>query len=212
MNKGLLAKTFRQKILFLKLVKNELRSRLNWMTTYDGSRSPCARKRVGTMAARSVFRKHGRAALHSCQCPYQWSKKSRRFPVGERSWYAETGVGGSSETESFERLGSGRVSLYILSFQIYAEANIVEKIIGMGPSEFLQRIENKIDPGPPMDKDLYSLPPEELADVPNMPGSLNEALDALERDHAFLTKGDVYEVSEMGKGQGLEASAQRSLP
>ncbi len=53
-------------------------------------------------------------------------------------------------------------------------------------------IENKIDPGPPMDKDLYSLPPEELADVPNMPGSLDEALDALERDHAFLTKGDVF--------------------
>jgi glutamine synthetase len=53
-------------------------------------------------------------------------------------------------------------------------------------------IENKIDPGSPMDKDLYSLAPEELSDVPNMPGSLDEALDALERDHAFLTKGDVF--------------------
>jgi len=53
-------------------------------------------------------------------------------------------------------------------------------------------IENKIDPGSPMDKDLYSLAPEELADVPSMPGSLDEALDALERDHAFLTKGDVF--------------------
>ncbi|HEX9757689.1 MAG TPA: type I glutamate--ammonia ligase [Nitrospiria bacterium] len=53
-------------------------------------------------------------------------------------------------------------------------------------------IENKIDPGLPMEKDLYSMAPEELADVPNMPGSLDEALNALERDHAFLTKGDVF--------------------
>jgi len=53
-------------------------------------------------------------------------------------------------------------------------------------------IENKIDPGSPMDKDLYSLPPEELVDVRNIPGSLDEALNHLERDHAFLTKGDVF--------------------
>ena len=52
-------------------------------------------------------------------------------------------------------------------------------------------IENKINPGDPMDKDLYDLPPEELADVPTVCGSLREALEALEADNDFLKKGDV---------------------
>jgi glutamine synthetase len=56
----------------------------------------------------------------------------------------------------------------------------------------LDGIENKIDPGEPLDKDLYDLPPEELASVPQMPGSLDEAMDALEADHEFLLKGDVF--------------------
>lgn len=56
----------------------------------------------------------------------------------------------------------------------------------------LDGIENKIDPGEPFDKDLYELPPEELASVPQMPGSLEEAMDALEADHEFLLKGDVF--------------------
>jgi glutamine synthetase len=53
-------------------------------------------------------------------------------------------------------------------------------------------IENKIDPGDPLDKDIYDLPPEELAKVPSTPGSLEEALAALEADHEFLMKGDVF--------------------
>ena len=53
-------------------------------------------------------------------------------------------------------------------------------------------INNKIDPGEPMDKDIYDLPPEELAKVPQTPGSLKEALLALEKDHDFLLKGDVF--------------------
>ena len=56
----------------------------------------------------------------------------------------------------------------------------------------LDGIENKIDPGPPLDKDIYDLGPEELAKVLSMPGSLEEALDALERDPTFLLKGDVF--------------------
>jgi glutamine synthetase len=51
---------------------------------------------------------------------------------------------------------------------------------------------NKIDPGEPLDKDIYDLPPEELAKVPQTPGSLQESLRALEADHAFLLKGDVF--------------------
>ena len=47
-------------------------------------------------------------------------------------------------------------------------------------------------PGEPLDKDIYDLGPEELAKVPSMPGSLEDALDALERDHQFLLKGDVF--------------------
>ncbi len=56
----------------------------------------------------------------------------------------------------------------------------------------LDGIENKIHPGDPMDKDLYSLPPEELKDVPTVCSSLREALASLDHDRAFLTKGDVY--------------------
>jgi glutamine synthetase len=56
----------------------------------------------------------------------------------------------------------------------------------------LDGIQNKIDPGQPLDKDIYDLPPEELAKVPHTPGSLREALKALEKDHDFLLKGDVF--------------------
>ncbi len=53
-------------------------------------------------------------------------------------------------------------------------------------------IQNKIDPGQPFDKDIYSLPPEELKDIPSTPASLESALEALERDHQFLLQGDVF--------------------
>src|SRR5881398_2058940 len=56
----------------------------------------------------------------------------------------------------------------------------------------LDGVINKIDPGEPLDKNIYELPPEELKKVPNVPGSLGEALDHLERDHDFLLKGDVF--------------------
>ena len=56
----------------------------------------------------------------------------------------------------------------------------------------LDGIENKIDPGQPLDKDIFDLGPEELAKVPSMPGSLEDALDALEADRRFLLKGDVF--------------------
>jgi len=53
-------------------------------------------------------------------------------------------------------------------------------------------IKNKIDPGEAMEKNLYALPPKELAKIPTVCGSLKEAMDALEKDHAFLLKGDVF--------------------
>ncbi|MFP4193515.1 MAG: type I glutamate--ammonia ligase [Desulfobacterales bacterium] len=53
-------------------------------------------------------------------------------------------------------------------------------------------IENKIDPGDPMDKNIYDLPPEELAQIDSAPGSLTEALQGLADDHEFLLKGDVF--------------------
>ncbi len=56
----------------------------------------------------------------------------------------------------------------------------------------LDGIENKIDPGQSLDKDIYDLGPEELAQVPSMPGSLESALDHLARDYQFLLKGDVF--------------------
>jgi len=56
----------------------------------------------------------------------------------------------------------------------------------------LDGIQNKIDPGEPMDKNLYDLDPIELSAIPQMPASLGEAIDALEKDHEFLLKGDVF--------------------
>ena len=53
-------------------------------------------------------------------------------------------------------------------------------------------IKNKINPGEPLDKDIYDLEPEELAKVPQAPGSLEAALGSLEKDHNFLLQGDVF--------------------
>jgi glutamine synthetase len=56
----------------------------------------------------------------------------------------------------------------------------------------LDGIQNRIEPPTPMDRDLYDLPPEELKAVPQVPGSLDEVLDALEQDHQYLLAGGVF--------------------
>jgi glutamine synthetase len=82
----------------------------------------------------------------------------------------------------------------------------------------LDGIQNKIDPGQPLDKDIYSLSAEELKDVPRMPASLEQSLDALEADHEFLLKGDVFtkDVIEMWldykREQEVQASRLRPTP
>jgi len=53
-------------------------------------------------------------------------------------------------------------------------------------------IQNKIHPGDPADKDLYDLPAEEAAEIPTVASTFDQALDALEADHEFLTKGGVF--------------------
>jgi glutamine synthetase len=56
----------------------------------------------------------------------------------------------------------------------------------------LDGIQNRIDPGEPLDKNIYELPPAELKKVPSMPGSLSEACNNLAKDHDYLLKGDVF--------------------
>ena len=56
----------------------------------------------------------------------------------------------------------------------------------------LDGITNRIDPGDPLDKDIYDMEPEELGNVPSTPGSLGEALECLRNDHDYLLKGDVF--------------------
>ena len=56
----------------------------------------------------------------------------------------------------------------------------------------LDGVQNQIDPGEPLDKNIYDLPPDEAAGIPTVPGSLPEALKALEDDHDFLLAGDVF--------------------
>jgi glutamine synthetase len=57
----------------------------------------------------------------------------------------------------------------------------------------LDGIQNKLDPGSAMDKDLYDLPPAELKKIPTVCGSLREALGSLEKDNDYLTKGGVFD-------------------
>jgi len=52
-------------------------------------------------------------------------------------------------------------------------------------------IQNKIDPGEPLDRDIYEMTPQELSKYPKTPGSLAEAIDALEKDRKFLLEGGV---------------------
>ncbi len=72
----------------------------------------------------------------------------------------------------------------------------------------LDGIENRIHPGEPLDKDIYSLSPEELAEVPTVPGSLDAALDALQKDHAFLLKGDVFSTDLIDAWIGYKREAE----
>jgi len=65
-------------------------------------------------------------------------------------------------------------------------------------------IRNKIDPGPASDKDLYDLPPEELAEIPTVCGSLREALTELEADMDFLLAGDVFTRDQIEGYLGLK--------
>jgi glutamine synthetase len=56
----------------------------------------------------------------------------------------------------------------------------------------LDGIQNQIDPGDPLDTNIYELPPEEASKVKKVPGSLEESLNALEADHEFLLRGGVF--------------------
>jgi glutamine synthetase len=80
----------------------------------------------------------------------------------------------------------------------------------------LDGVLNRIDPGEPLDKDIYDLSPEELKAVPSMPASLDEALACLQDDHDFLLKGDVFteELLEtfIAYKQKNEADAVRLRP
>ena len=68
----------------------------------------------------------------------------------------------------------------------------------------LDGIQNKIDPGEAMDKNLYDLPAEELADIPTVCGSLREALDELQNDMDFLLAGDVFTADQIEGYIGLK--------
>jgi glutamine synthetase len=82
----------------------------------------------------------------------------------------------------------------------------------------LDGIERRIDPGQPLDKDIYALTPEELSEVPSVPGSLEAALDALEKDQEFLLRGDVFTQDmietwlEYKRGREVDALRLRPHP
>jgi glutamine synthetase len=72
-------------------------------------------------------------------------------------------------------------------------------------------IKNQIDPGEPLDVDIYDLSPEELAKIPSTPGSLLDALKALEEDHDFLTAGGVFTEDFIKTGSST-SSTTKSTP
>jgi glutamine synthetase len=72
----------------------------------------------------------------------------------------------------------------------------------------LDGITNKIHPGPAMDKNLYDLPPTELAQVPTVCGSLQEAIDSLAKDHDFLLKGNVFSKDQIESYLDLKQEEQ----
>ena len=74
----------------------------------------------------------------------------------------------------------------------------------------LDGIENKIHPGEALDKDIYSLSPEELKEVPHVPHTLDEALDSLRKDHAFLLKGDVFSADVLDTWIAYKQEAELS--
>ena len=82
----------------------------------------------------------------------------------------------------------------------------------------LDGIKNRIEPHEPVDKDLYELPPEEAKNIPQVPGSLDEALNALEADHAYLLEGGVFTKElidtwiEYKRENELKPLAQRPHP
>lgn len=82
----------------------------------------------------------------------------------------------------------------------------------------LDGIKNRIEPHEPVDKDLYELPPEEAKNIPQVPGSLDEALNALEVDHAYLLEGGVFTPElistwiEYKRENELKPLAQRPHP
>jgi len=75
----------------------------------------------------------------------------------------------------------------------------------------LDGIENRIHPGEAMDKNLYDLPPEELKEVPTVCSSLRQALDALEADHAFLLKGEVFSKDTIDAYIALKREEQQAF-
>ena len=82
----------------------------------------------------------------------------------------------------------------------------------------LDGIQNKIDPGQPLDRNIYDLKPEEAVDIPTTPGSLSESLSALERDHEFLLMGNVFTRDviqtwiDYKRDNEVDALAQRPHP
>ena len=86
-------------------------------------------------------------------------------------------------------------------FRIFAKGNFRDLLreFNRDPANlyYLDGILNKIHPGEAMDKNLYDLPPAELAEVPTVCGSLREALEAVQADHEFLLKGDVFSKEQI---------------
>ncbi len=79
----------------------------------------------------------------------------------------------------------------------------------------LDGIQNQIDPGDPLDRNIYEIPADEAVGIPTVPGSLGEALDALEADHDFLLQGDVFTTDLLDAWLGFkrdEVSQQGMRP
>src|SRR6266540_1644021 len=117
--------------------------------------------------------------------PQRWSHSQRRQPIVTSGWSRDL----KRRLILLTRHGTVRRRLAFRPPDPSCNAYLAFSAMLLAG---LDGIQNRIDPGDPLEKDIYDLSPEELKDVPTLPGSLDESLKALEADHDFLLKGDVF--------------------
>jgi len=174
---------------------------------YDSLVNQADKLYVYKYVVRNVAAKHGRYVTFMAKVlpNDNGSGMHTHFSIwkGDEPLFAGSGYAGLSETALYAIGGILKHARALVAFTNPTinsyhrlvpgfEAPVRLAYSARNRSAAIDGIENRIDPGEPFDKDIYSLPPEELEGIPQLPGSLEEALNELEKDYEFLLKGGVF--------------------